>query len=1417
MAGKYMKKLHITILLLFLILAECFIAFDMPVYATEDEILALSEENDALMKGGGYAASGQLGDVGYMAKIYDAKNGIPTSEANCILGASDGYIWIGGYSGIIRYDGSSFERFPSSTGLTNGRYIFEDSKGRIWVGTNDNGVVVISDNQYIHFSKEDGLSSSSIRSFAEDMHGNIYIGSMAGVDYVDKEMTLHHVKDDRINNERVLKLVSDAAGNVYGQGKSGAVFMVSRDTITKYIKSEDLGTGLITTILPDPHEPGILYFGTESGNIYYGAFGADKDALITYDATDAGEIHWLSYDCERVWASSGSVIGYFNEVGRFNVLEDLPLKAAIEMQTSDYQGNMWFASSRQGIMKLVVNNFKNYTALADIPDEVVNATCYYGGELYVGTDNGLYIEGLGHKSVTNDLTKYLKTTRIRHFMTDRNGNLWISTFSDSKGLIRYKKDDSIIAYTVGSGMPSNEIRCTCEMSDGTIVVGTNDGIVVIKDNEIVKTYGGNDGLNTTVILTIAEGEEGKVYIGTDGGGVYILDKDRLYKFDEKLSSDVIMRLKRDNKNDLLWIITSNSVEYMKDGAIKKVTTFPYNNVFDVFLDDEGNYWFMSSQGIYIVKAQAVFEDNISDYRLYTIINGLTSIPVAHSYSYLSDDGNLYIAGGSGVSKVNINDFHDEKLYIKTAIAAILYDGEIILPDENGVYDIPAGNGRTQIIPAVLDYSMANPMVRVFMEGTDDEGITIEQSKLTNLEYTGLGYGNYVLHIQILGRDKKTVFSDTSFNIRKEPQLLELVTVRALISVLIISLVGILVWRIMNGTIIRRQYLEIQESKEEAERANEAKSRFLANMSHEIRTPINTILGMDEMIIREDGSNVPGDYYQTILGYAHDIKGATESLLSLINDLLDISKIESGKMHLVEQEYDVEEMLRSLIKMIRVRSEAKKLYFDVDVDPTTPVRLYGDEGKIKQIVLNLLTNAVKYTEEGGFTLKIWVTEKNDLSCGLRISVKDTGIGVKKEDIDKLFSAYERLDEEKNSSIQGTGLGLDISRQFAQLMNGKLWCESEYGEGSEFIFTLSQKIIDEKEIGAFREEEDTSGKGVYVPKFIAPEADILIVDDNPMNLAVIKGLLKPTKMFITTAESGKECLEKLKTGNFNVVLLDHMMPGMDGIETLEHIRKSYPNLPVYALTANGTLGEAFYIEKGFDGFLSKPIDTVQVENAIMKHLPENIMMKPTEDDAESVDNVLPAEFEWLKDIPDISVEDGIKYCGGASAYIDSVKMFVNTLKDNAEVIENAYNDGDIKLYTIKVHALKSSSRIIGALDLSERFRLMEDAGNAEDIEYIKANIDELMKDYREYEDKLEKIKEAEVEDDSDKADISADDLADGYAALKELVPMMDYDGTEMVIKQLREYRLPKEDQEKVKELEKYLKLFNWEEMEKILGIE
>ena len=727
----------------------------------------------------------------------------------------------------------------------------------------------------------------------------------------------------------------------------------------------------------------------------------------------------------------------------------------------------------------------------------------------------------------------------------------------------------------------------------------------------MRTIGSDDGMDNTVILTVCGGEDGKIYVGTDGDGMYIIDGETINKVgaDKGITSDVIMRIRKDDTDNLYWIITSNSIEYMKDGIVKNIESFPYNNNFDIIAGAGDNVWVLSSQGLYCVRYEDMIEDDIQKYQLYNLASGLTSMPIDNSYSQLDDSGNLYIAGQTGVSKVNINHIYSEQSKVITDVKTVLCDDEMIKPDVKGIYNIPSRCKRIQITPAILDYTVGNPTIHVFLDGADDVGITETKSNLGSLEYTGLGHGNYTLHIESIDPVSGEIISDEAYKFRKNPRIFELVAVRIIVILLLLAAVGIAVWRLTTGAVLRKQYKEIIEAKEEAERANKAKSNFLANISHEIRTPINAIVGMNEMILRENADNVPKPYYESVMRYSIDVKSAAESLLELVNDLLNIAKIDSGKMKAIEQEYDVETMLKSTIKMIRVRSEAKKLYFKVDIDEAIPRSLYGDEAKIKQIIWNLLNNSVKYTDEGGLTLKVSVVEKNDISCMLSFSVKDTGMGMTKEEYDSLFLTYEDFEEDKNNSISGTGIGLDISRQYAEMMNGEFRCESTSSEGTEFVLTLRQKIVDEKEIGVFDEEDGYDLNGMYMPGFIAPDADILVVDDNAKNLEVIKGLLKPTGMFVTTAESGEECLEKLETGDFNVVLLDHNMPGMNGLETVARIRELYPDLPVYAMTSDVAAdSEEFYKAKGFNGYLAKPVDAAMLEAAIMRYLPEEIMMKP-----------------------------------------------------------------------------------------------------------------------------------------------------------------------------------------------------------------
>ena len=1371
------------------------------------------DAENAVRIGGGYAVSGQSEKLGFTAEVYDENNGLVTSDANYILGSSDGFVWVGSYSGIFRYDGQVFEKIEMSEGLTSGRGLFEDRKGRIFVGTNDNGVVVIDGHEATWLTEKAGIPSSSIRVFAEDDRGNVFVGTTSGLCYIDSKLNIHEISHEMLDEERVLKLSSDGHGTIYGATKSGRIFSIQDQSVVSVYTSQELVPEKITSVLADPRKAGMVYITTENSNVYHGRFGDTYGEMDKISVYPLNGVHWINYDCGRIWISSTSQLGYLDEDDSFNLVDDLPINSGIEMVTSDYQGNIWVASSTQGIMKIVSCNFIDLYEQYHIQKEVVNATCVLDGVIYVGTEKGIRVLDNG-RVVDNRLTRYLDNVRIRCIMKDSQDNLWISTYTGLFGLVCYMKNGDIVNYTTSNGLPSNEVRCTVEASDGSIYVCTNGGLAILKNGSVVRKIDASNGIRNTEFLTAAEGTNGDIYVGTDGDGIYVISGDEVKRLGrgDGLSSDVIIRIKKAEQDKMFWIISSNSIGYLKDGEITTVTTFPYDNNYDIFSDEKGNLWVVSSYGLFMVNKDEMIRDEVTDYRLFTLTNGLPCKPTSNSFGSGDEEGNIYIPGRHGICKVNFNNFFDQKLVVKATIKSVFFGDEEIIPDSQGKYVIPADDARVKITAAVLDYTLVDPLVYIYMEGQEDDAIFVPKSRMPVLEYTGMKHGTYRLHLQVLAGSNTQALLDQTYRIVKKPHFTDLLIVRILMFGVIAALTAFIVIRVLNGTVIRRQLNEIRQARDDAERANSAKTRFLANISHEIRTPINTILGMDEMIMREDPTGVPQGYFLAMMNYSYDIKNATDSLLGLINDLLDISKIESGKMHLVEQEYDVKELLRSIVSMIRVKSTEKELIFDVVVDELMPQRLYGDAGKIKQIVLNLLTNAVKYTEKGGFVLSASMVEREDDKAVIVFSVKDTGIGVKPEDIDKLFTAYERLDEQKNSAIQGTGLGLDISRRFAELMGGSLTCESEYGHGSDFILKISQRIVDSTPMGLFVEHEEKAAQGPYVPKFIAPDADVLVVDDNPMNLNVIKGLLKATKIFVTTADSGEDCLEKMKTTKFNVVLLDHMMPGMDGIETVAKIRETDKEIPVYALTANASVGEEFYKSKGFTGYLAKPVDSEALEKTIMKHLPEEIMLKPEAEEVLPELTSMPEELNWIYETPGITVEEGIKNSGGISSYIFSLKLFLDTIDGNAQVISDAYEADDIRLYTIKVHALKSSARIIGATGLAALCASLEDAGNKQDKEFIDLHTDELLRDYLEYKDKLSRLEEKQS--DEDKKDISEDELKDAFSALKDVVPQMDYDAVDFILSELKASKLPKEYEEKVTELSKMLKAFDWEGMENLI---
>ena len=477
--------------------------------------------------------------LGIAGALTPAVTAAASEETQGAGGAEE--IRIGGYGGIIRYDGKTFERQDASGGLTSGRALFEDSKGRLWVGTNDNGVVVMNGSESRRYTYQDGLQSSSIRSFAEDGGGTVYIASTGGVAYIDAEGMLRRVEDDHIKGTLVQRLTTGTDGTVYGLTKSGDVFSLGGGELLHYYPTHVLGMGTITTICADPEIPEMIYYGTDSDKLYYGRFGERIGELAEISVAPIDYTYWISAACGRIWVTSENHAGYLDEERRFHVLEGLPMHNSIDMMTADYQGNLWFASSRQGVMEVMANNFRNITEAAGLAEEVVNAVCLHGTQILIGTDNGLRVLDQNLHLVEDELTKALGDTRIRCIMEDPKGNVWVSCYTGGKGLVCYTADGRIESYGKKEGLVNDEIRCTRMARDGSILVGTNGGLAVIRDGLITRKVGASAGMENTILLTVEEGEDGLIYAGTDGDGIYVIDGETFTRIsrEDGLTSDVI--------------------------------------------------------------------------------------------------------------------------------------------------------------------------------------------------------------------------------------------------------------------------------------------------------------------------------------------------------------------------------------------------------------------------------------------------------------------------------------------------------------------------------------------------------------------------------------------------------------------------------------------------------------------------------------------------------------------------------------------------------------------------------------------------------------------------------------------------------------------------------------------------------------
>ncbi len=582
---------------------------------------------------------------------------------------------------------------------------------------------------------------------------------------------------------------------------------------------------------------------------------------------------------------------------------------------------------------------------------------------------------------------------------------------------------------------------------------------------------------------------------------------------------------------------------------------------------------------------------------------------------------------------------------------------------------------------------------------------------------------------------------------------------------------------------------------EVEKAKgEAKTMFLAHMSHEIRTPVNSILGLNEIILRETSE-------ANVREHANNIRLSGETLLKIINDILDFSKIETGKMDIVLMEYEISSTIADLVNMASQRARNKNLELIVNVDENLPHKLFGDELRLKQCILNILNNAVKFTERGSVTLNIGFDKIDNGQILLKVCVKDTGIGIKQEDLGRMCNEFERLDENRNRTIEGSGLGLNIVSMLLQMMDSRLEVTSTYGVGSEFSFKIPQQVVWWEKIGNFNERYNKLFSAVteYHEKFHAPDARVLVVDDTKMNIIVFQGLMKQTEIKIDSALSGAEMLDMVKKKRYDAIFIDHRMPGMSGVEAFHAMQTLNGNLnvgvPCVALTANVVSGaKEYYLREGFTDYLSKPVDSKALENLLSSLIPaEKQKSVSGEDSAAQKRRNIEDELSALEGI---SMHTALQNCGSPEVLMVAIKEYYANIRKRADDIEKFARQKDFKNYTVQVHALKSSSRLIGALDLSEKAAYLEKCGDEENAVVIAAKTPELLELYRSYIIKLDSL----AENQSSKELLDVDKFNEAMAAVKEFAGAFDFNAIDNIIEEVDKYALPDEVADKFAEVKR-----------------
>ncbi|MFK4784597.1 ATP-binding protein [Fusobacterium sp. MFO224] len=1132
----------------------------------------------------------------YQEIIYNNNHGLPVSAANAITQTPDGFIWVGVYGGLLRYDSKKFIKIGHRKGINNVKDLFVDSNGKLWVCTSDNGIICYDKGDVKIINSCMGLKSNSVRTAIEDNDGDIIVGTTSGVSCINpKTMEVRSILGNDEDSKYIENMDIFSDGKIICVSNDGNVFILENHKLYKLNKKSAKSNLKIISVYVDKKTDEI-YFGTDGNFILEGQFDGESLKLKKIDCGKLSYINDIKKDKEgNLLIASDTGIGYLNKKLEIIVFSDLEMNSSIDKIFIDAEENLWFVSSRQGVMKYTKSIFLDMGKKLGFKNNIINAILPYRNDLYIASDSGLFIINEKNKLLENDLTNFLKGERIRCLLEDKKGNLLIGTYTGDKGIVKYNAE-GISIINENDGLTSSKIRSMINLQNGNIAVATNDGVNILDGIEITNSFGIKEGMNNSKILNLCETPDGTLFLGTDGGGISLFKDGKFMgniDHDLGLDSDIILRLKYDERYKGVWILTGSSISFYDCSNLKRIKNFPFKNNYDIFFYN-GKICILSNEGIIFTTIREMLLDNDIKYRFLNYKEERAPMVTANSFSYMDENENLYICGVRGVFKLDVEKFNKKYKLPRIALESVIIDGKREYL-KNDRIEISGDVKRLQIEAYTLTYQLLNPTISYYLEGFDDKPIEVSNSDAEKILYNNLKGGKYTFHYRVIDRKNNKILGYKKIYIDKEIRFLETKYFPICLAFAGIMLFGSVLYFLFKSKAkmeIQKhkelQHREVEEALEKAKIANNSKNEFLSQMSHDMRTPLGAVINFAEFGMEENEEGTNKKYFT-------QIKESSVYLLGLMNDILDAQRIENGKVDLVESTIDTKEFIQNVMNIILPKAQKKNIYFiEPILKKEKDIYKKYDVQHYKQILVNVIGNAIKYTPNSGMIKwELYFLRDEEGKLITRSIVTDNGVGISKKYQKHIFEKFTREKNRLSKKEGGTGLGLAITKELVDLLHGTIEVESELEKGSRFIIELPVKEISEEEFKKLMEEEVVNSTHELKNK------RILLCEDNDINAKIVEKILSSIGIKVVRVKNGFLGVMAVKKGKYDAVLMDIKMPVMTGLEATKKIRKFNKDIPIIALSANV---HAEDIKKslnvGMNAHLSKPID----KNRLFKTLLE-----------------------------------------------------------------------------------------------------------------------------------------------------------------------------------------------------------------------